>query len=196
MKLTRDFYVPSGYTLYAKDERYGFEVYASTGAQRLCAMAFGGKRSKPDWHYSFRDQARLDTKVAETLAGFMAWQDRKAKEKAQRLAPHDVKVGDLFRCSWGYDQTNIDYYECTAVSGQMIELTPIAQESEETGFMQGECVPLPGAYIGKPMRKKVSMAGGEPAVRIYSFASAYRMKPVAKIADKPLYEASRWTAYA
>lgn len=188
-------YIPSGYTLYAKDERFGFEVYAST-SPRIVAMAFGGKRSKPDWHYRFQNLTRLDAKIAETLSGLMSWEDRKAKHKAQRSAPHDVKVGDVFRCSWGYDQTNIDFYEVTAVFGQMVEIREIGQDRQETEFMQGQCVPLLGSYRGDAMRKKVSMGSGEPSIRIYSFASAYRMKPVAKIADKPLFESSHWTAYA
>jgi hypothetical protein len=105
-------------------------------------------------------------------------------------------VGDIFRSSWGYDQTNIDFYECTKVIGATIEICEIAQMSEDNGFMAGECVPSQGHYIGKPMRKRVSMSGDTPSVKIYSFASAYLMKPIAKIGNKPLFKASHWTAYA
>lgn len=188
-------YIPSGYSLFAKDERYGFEVYA-TLSPRIVAIAYGGKRTKPDWHYRFKDEAGLHKQIENTLRGFMQSAELKAEWKAKRNAPHDVKVGDVFRCSWGYDQTNIDYYECTAVLGQMIEIRAIAQEAEEAGFMQGQCVPVPGKFIGGAMRKKVSMSGGDPAVRIESYCSAYRMKPVAKVLDKPVYESSHWTAYA
>jgi hypothetical protein len=188
-------YIPSGYSLYARDERFCFEVYAKTD-DRIYAICYGGKRNKPDWHYRFNDLQRLNDKIAESLSGLMAWEEAKQKRKAQRSAPHDVKVGDVFRCSWGYDQTNIDYYEVTAVRGQMVEVCGISQEREETLSMQGYCVPSPGSFIGKPMTKKVNMGGGEPSIRIYSFASAYRMKPAALIGNKPVYESSHWTAYA
>jgi|TARA_R110000772_G_scaffold254416_1_gene370397 hypothetical protein len=23
-----------------------------------------------------------------------------------------VKIGDIFKCSWGYDQTNVDFFKC------------------------------------------------------------------------------------
>ena len=35
------------------------------------AMAFGGKRTKPDWHFQFKDETRLKAKIEETLKGFM-----------------------------------------------------------------------------------------------------------------------------
>ena len=189
-------YIPKGYELIAKDERFGFEVYAQR-APRLVAMAFGGKRSKPDWHYLSKDETRLHAKIEETLRALMASDVAKAERKAERARSHDVKVGDIFRCSWGYDQTNIDYYEVTRVIGErMVEITPIAQEREETHYMQGECVPVPGKYTGDPQRKKVQMYSSGPSIRIASYASAYRIDPVAKIGDKPLYAASHWTAYA
>ena len=188
-------YIPQGYTLIAKDERFGFEVYQSN-SPRIVAMAFGGKRTKPDWHFQFKDETRLKAKIEETLRGFMQSVQLKADLKAKRSQPNNVQVGDIFRASWGYDQTNIDYYECTRVIGAMIEICEIGQMSEENGFMSGECVPSPGHYIGKPMKKKVSMWNDEPSVRIASYCNAYRMKPIAKVGNKSLFAASHWTAYA
>jgi hypothetical protein len=188
-------HIPQGYTLYAKDERFGFEVYAST-SPLVVAVAFGGKRSKPYWHFRFKDEARLKAKIEDSLNGLMEWSERKAKYKAERTKPHNVQLGDIFRSSWGYDQTNIDFYECTKVMGSMIEIREIAQMREEKGFMTGDCVPSPGHYIGKPMKKRVSMDSNEPSVNIASYASAYRIKPIAKVANKPIFESSNWTAYA
>jgi hypothetical protein len=194
-KFDRNFYIPKGYELIAKDERFGFEVWGIM-SPRIVAMAFGGKRSKPDWHFRFNDQSRLNAKITETLDGFMDWQDRKQKLKEKRNAPHDVKIGDVFRCSWGYDQTNIDFYQVTQVKGAFIYVRPIAQMSEETMSMQGECVPMINEFIGDEMRKKVSMWNDDASIRINSFSNAYRMKPLAMIGDKPVYQSSHWTAYA
>ena len=190
-------WIPSGYELIAKDEQYGFEVYSITQDNgRIYAIAYGGKRTKCDWHYRFKDELSLKKKIDETLEGFIAWNERKAKYKAERNKPHDVKVGDVFRCSWGYDQTNVDFYQCTKVIGAFVEIREIGQMAEETFSMQGECVPCVDSFKGDAMRKKVVTYGDEPAVRIYTFASAYRMKPLAKIGDKAVYASSHWTAYA
>jgi len=193
--MKKERYIPTGYELIAKDERYGFEVYGIT-TPRIVAICYGGKRTKSDWHYRFKDEAGLNKQISESLGGYMQWQERKAKQKAERSKPHNVKIGDVFRCSWGYDQTNIDYYEVTKVIGAMIEVCEIAQMRETTGFLSGDCVPETGHFIGQPMRKKVRMFGDEAAIKIYSFASAYRIKPVAVIADKPVFATSEWTAYA
>ena len=189
-------YIPKGYELIAKDERYGFEVHSGVFNNKLYAIAYGGKRSKSDWHYRFKDTAELARQIEQTLSGFMAWDERKSERKAKATAPHDVKKGDIFRCSWGYDQTNIDFYECTKVLGAMIEIRPIRQLIEEDGFMSGKCVPDKGNFMGEPIRKKVSMCSNEPSIKIYDFANAYRLKPVATVLSKPIYSASDWTAYA
>jgi hypothetical protein len=109
---------------------------------------------------------------------------------------HDVKVGDIFQCSWGYDQTNIDYYEVTRVMASMVEVREIAATREETAWLQGECVPAPGHYIGEPMRKRVAVYGSGPCIRIYSFASAYRIKPTAVVDGVKTFPVSNWSAYA
>ena len=54
-----------------------------------------------------------------------------------------VNVGDIFVCSWGYDQTNIDYYKVLEVKNKSVVISAIGQDRNYTGHMQGECNPLP-----------------------------------------------------
>ena len=193
--LTRDFYIPKGYELIHRDDKHSVEVWGQT-EPRVVAMLFGGKRAKPDWHHRFGSVERLWAKIDETLNGMDASAKMKAEWKAKRNAPHDVQVGDVFCCSWGYDQTNIDYYEVTRVMGAMVEIREIGCESVETEFMQGKSVPMRGSYIGEPIRKRVNMGGSEPSLAVRSYANAYRMKPIATVGNAPIYDASHWTAYA
>lgn len=37
--------------------------------------------------------------------------------KAAPVNKYGVKVGDLFSCSWGYDQTNVDFFQVVALAG-------------------------------------------------------------------------------
>ena len=55
-----------------------------------------------------------------------ARQERKDKRKLTR--DHDIKVGDIFYTMWGYDQTNIDFYEVVAVRGSRIDLRELHQQ--------------------------------------------------------------------
>lgn len=72
------------------------------------------------------------------------------------LAP--VKVGDIFTYSWGYDQTNVDYYEVVGVtpSGKSVRVRQIAErETYDAHMMTGTSVPVPGKYIGPPLTKRL-----------------------------------------
>lgn len=199
-------HIPKGYELIAKDERFGFEVHGGnlTGAHdrtKWFAICFRGKATKPAWHYSFRSEESMRKQIDETLANEMDAADRKAKRSAEKkaaCASHDVKSGDVFKCSWGYDQTNIDYYEVVSVSGQMATVCEIGAMSETTAWEQGESVPSVGHFIGKPFRIKIQKwsMDSEPYFKVNSFSNAYRMKPVAVVAGAPIYQSSHWTSYA
>lgn len=188
-------YIPSGFQLLREVPELGVQVYGNlTG--KPTAIFYGGKRNKPDWYYVFKTIDSMDAKIDATINSIKQAKVSVAKRRAERAALTDVAIGDIFRCSWGYDQTNIDFYQVTAVKGHFVEVCEIAQMIENTGSMTGTCVPDVGNFIGKPMRKLIQNCSGEPCFRAYSFANAYRLKPAATVAGKPLYAASRWTAYA
>ncbi len=50
-------------------------------------------------------------------------------------------MGDIITNSWGYDQTNVDWYRVTRTSEFYVWLQPIAGHTKETGFMSGQSVP-------------------------------------------------------
>lgn len=39
------------------------------------------------------------------------------KKKAEKVNKYGVKVGDIFCSSWGYEQTNVDFYQVIALAG-------------------------------------------------------------------------------
>lgn len=57
-----------------------------------------------------------------------------------------VSVGDILEYSWGYDQTNVDFFQVVKVSGSSLRLRPIQSKVSETGFMSGNSVPLKGVW--------------------------------------------------
>ncbi len=67
------------------------------------------------------------------------------------------KVGDIFATSWGYDQTNVEFYEIVKVSktGKSVTAHEIEQEIRtpegevvglEYGTHRGRVYPIPGAF--------------------------------------------------
>ncbi|MDL2219875.1 hypothetical protein LJC04_06065 [Ruminococcaceae bacterium OttesenSCG-928-O06] len=60
---------------------------------------------------------------------------------------HGVKVGDIFYSNWGYEQTNIDFFEVVATTAKMVAVKPIECNKNENGYLQGEKTPKRGAYV-------------------------------------------------
>lgn len=59
------------------------EVNLLIGVDEKSAICFGGKRSKPDWHYSFRSNERRDEKIKETIESAQKTLEYKAQRKAE-----------------------------------------------------------------------------------------------------------------
>ena len=199
MKQTERF-IPQGYELTIDHKELGITVYTRDG-ETLGGMCFVGKAIKPTWFYRFKSVEQRNKEIEQTFARIQAKADRKAQEKAKKseaMQNHGVAVGDVFRCSWGYDQTNIDYYEVIAITGKTATICRIGCLSENTGFLQGDSVPQLGAFIGKPKKKLIQKRSidSEAYLTMNSYSTAFKMQPIAVIENKPVFEASHWTAYA
>ena len=98
-----------------------------------------------------------------------------------------VKVGDVFVESWGYEQTNIDFYEVVEVtpSGKSVRLREIAAKAVEIGettFL----VPAVGNYLepngwdrvgkkaadGSFLKRLTTGYRGQPYLRMSSYSGA------------------------
>lgn len=64
-------------------------------------------------------------------------------------------VGDLLVYCWGYDQTNIDWYEVVAVRGKRLSIRPIAARIEpySPSAMSGRSIPVRGEFTGPAVVK-------------------------------------------
>lgn len=191
---TREFFIPKAARIVHRDDRLQGVVYAYETAGRLYGLAFSGKRNKPDWHYRFQSDERLAARIVEWLTGLRQSTELRAKRREELKAPHTLKVGDVLRSSWGYDQTNIDYYQVTKLVGsRMVEIRELCQISKETSYMQGECAPIVGKFTKlAPMRR----VARENYVKIESWGRYARKLEPTVVAGVPTYGMSHWTSYA
>jgi len=193
MKITREFYIPAG-AMKVADKNSDAIAYVFTNPKgKPAAMVFYGKQAKPIWHYYFATPEKRETSIKNQFANRQAEMACKAKYRAERAEKGaGLVVDDILVCSWGYDQTNIDYYQVTGVQGKnAVTICQIAAHAIETGNMTGECVPQSGRFIGKPMRKMAR----DGWVRINSFSSAKKWN-TATVAGVPIGRKNNWTAYA
>ena len=92
-----------------------------------------------------------------------------------------VQVGDLFACSWGYDQTQVDFYEVVGLtpSGKSVKVKPVQQENVSDPRQPSYRVkPVKGSAYGeaKTYRIKDATWGSEVkyAFRVNSYSHAYK----------------------
>ena len=87
------------------------------------ACGFSGNRSKPDFRYWFdsKEEAQAYTRkwAVEQIQKQLDKKRAKAEKQANAKRVKDfVSVGDVFVSSWGYEQTNIDYYKVVGFRGE------------------------------------------------------------------------------
>ena len=87
------------------------------------------------WYYSFKNLDRFKQKCLETIKLNNERQESKKKYQEERTKPHSLKVGDILYCSWGYDQTNVDYFKVSQVIGKRkIKIIGLANSLESDGI--------------------------------------------------------------
>lgn len=160
-----------------------YECKSSTGV--YIVMGFAGKATKPKFHYSFKNEERkneyIENWAARQLTAIHAKTERKeTRKKLQENALELVNVGDVFRSSWGYEQTNIDYYQVIAIKGKStVTLREIASKIvEETHYLAGKKVPCVNEFVNEAFDKRIavySTTDNKPniSVSLSSFQNAY-----------------------
>jgi hypothetical protein len=172
-------------------------AYVRELAGKSWAMGYIGNAAKPHFHHTFKSPEARDKYVDLWMKGVAVSEqykaDRLAERKTKMSSPHNLKVGDVLHGSWGYDQTNPEYWQVTKLIGKrMVEISELCLESEETGFMSGQCVPLPGKFTGKVKRSVVNESG---SVRLYDYCHLSKEEP-RDVAGVKVYRSTYWSSYA
>lgn len=162
----------------------------------LKAMRFRWHGQKRVW-YGYKDEqtvrAALDGKSTE---GVTAHKERSQKttKAAEPSNKYGVKVGDIFRATWGYEQTNNDFFQVVALAGAssvrvrqvnlpLIDSKAISPMSEDRVFQVVRDLLPPSEHTvfiddqenGDIKRLKSYAADGvsNPQFKLTSYANAY-----------------------
>lgn len=174
MRLTREFYRPSASvnaSMHEIDGVPGSEVYRyKNGNDQPVAMVFGGKRAKPDFYFRFPSVERREEKINEWIEN---QKSRAASAKARRAennGGHSLKVGDVLHASWGYDQTNADFYQVVEVPSKcFVIVREVGYKTVEDNGPATRVVPIKDAFKTEPKRYK---SGPDNSISVASYASA------------------------
>lgn len=208
LKLTRDFYIPKTGAVKVASKTCDAIVYAydrGDGVPR--AMGFSGRTIKPTFHYRFSDLARRERYITEFFRGLTERAQRKADQRAAKKAfRHSVQVGDIFYTCWGYEQTNVEYFQVVELRGKkQILVREIAKHYHTTAFMSGNSAPEPDSFcedsraLGKGNPAKVCTVRGSDqenvSIKISSYRTAWPL-PHKQIGGLKVYETRYESHYA
>ncbi|MFK7102241.1 hypothetical protein V3471_14825 [Flavobacterium oreochromis] len=82
-----------------------------------------------------------------------------------------VKKGDIFVNSWGYDQTNVQFYLVVDRVKDFLKVQEIGVIKNYKGFDYGDCIPDLDNLKGDSFRKKL---GKFCTIRINEFSTAFK----------------------
>lgn len=139
----------------------------------LKALSFRWNKAKKCW-YGFATIEQIMNALNNILEPVKPFE---AKEiKAEKVNKYGVKVGDLFVASWGYEQTNLNYYQVTKIVGSeyviISEVVPhIIETKNYTGMSQDVTIANPnGELLPKASRSliKDNETGIKRKIKCYS----------------------------
>lgn len=83
-----------------------------------------------------------------------------------------MKTDDILVSHWGYEQTNVDYYQVISATAKTVTLRKINKiKSDNSHDMTGLCAPQRGSFAGDPFRRKILDYNGE-FVGLNSYSTA------------------------
>lgn len=136
--------IPQGSTEERHDDADAVVYHYAGKHGEVYAIGYAGKAYRPAFHFRFKDEGRRAQQVEEWIKSQRASIERRQARQAEKKAStHELKLGDVVYSSWGYDQTNIDFYQVVrVVSAKTVEIRHLKQHTTETGFMSGHTTAL------------------------------------------------------
>jgi len=88
-------------------------------------------------------------------------------------------VGDILYSSWGYDQTNVDFYQVTALVGdKRVKIRPLAKKVVSYGSSgEDKVAAVPNKFVGPELMRMV-FPGDWVEIRSYELAHKWDGTPL------------------
>ena len=138
--------------------------------ESLTAMAIKIKSKarfpKPEFNFRYRSIEQMENHLQLFIAAKENNQKRKQelqekKKEALKTFEHPYKAGQILYSSWGYEQTNLNYYQILAIKGRSVVIRPIAKkEVASTSWASGMYEPVENVFMGAPIVKRIVASVG------------------------------------
>lgn len=177
--------IPSGATEVKSDVGtavvYIWEEYNKHKEKMMyLAMAYQGKRKKHDFYLNFRSVESRERYYKSWMTQIDKRDADRAKQKgANKLHKHPYKVGDILCGSWGYNQTNVSWYQVIKTTKKTITLRELRGKTVQhlEGGFAARVVPIKDAFASEREIRKTPKCYVQPSgevswsVRMESYLS-------------------------
>lgn len=146
-------FIPSGFTQYTPNlPGYNSDLFACyVDMTKNAAIFYIGKRKDHAWFFRFPNVDAMKKKISDSISAVMSWDDAKKQRKADRKnATAGVQVGQIYAYSWGWEQTNVDFFQVVAVKGKLFTIRAIAHKTLPNGTgnsMAAYVAPVRDAFL-------------------------------------------------
>jgi len=145
------------------------------------------KAKKPFANYYYQSTEDREKRIHEHIQDYQEEQKRKEQYKQERKGTPELlsktNPGAIFRFSWGYDQTNLNFYQVISRKGSMVKIREIMQDSVKgsEGFMAENRIAVKDKFIedAPVLTKKVQFTKEKPYITMasYGWCSLWDGKP-------------------
>ncbi len=134
-------------------------AYVYETPRGFAVVAYAGRAGKASFHKVYRKAEQRDNRVARFFRGLEQHALLVAERKSERSKSHTLTVGTILHHSWGYDQTNCDYYQVISVTEHGATIREIASRtvpsSEVSHGMADKRVAVKDQFCGEPIKVRV-----------------------------------------
>ena len=133
---------------------------------------FRWHRQKKLWYAKVTDERKAFVKELQkanteiiSVSNNVSVTPTKAKAKKQPVNKYGVKVGDMFCDTWGYGQTNVDFYQVVDLKGSItVVLKPVKKNARMIGDMSYMVSPIKDDFLEGKYKTRF-MTNGEETIQ-------------------------------
>lgn len=135
---------------------FGIEVFYSE--EKKTAILYAGKSNKKVWYHRFFSVESMHEKISISIKNIVANKkdnlDRRENARALQAvlkASDHFHIGEIIVNSWGYEQTNVEFYQVVEVLNKKIRVRELQQERIKGGehsSMSCEVLPIKDEFCG------------------------------------------------
>lgn len=139
-------FIPAN-SVYCEFSSAAVVAYCYESKQGPAYVAYKGRQGKPARCFSFVSEDRRD----KHLAGYVEVETSNENfKRSRREAGHGLAVGEIVYAVWGFEQTNVDFFEVVrvpSVRSAVVRRIESDTVEDKRGSMTGYATPKLGQFV-------------------------------------------------